>query len=482
MRSRNRGAVWAALPLVLLFACSDGGPLHPHEDAVTVPLQLSANLNGTPVQTLAVEVTAADISTPLAYNLQVTDGQASGSIQIPPGDARTITVRAFDVAGAVTHEGAATVNVSRGNNPPVQIPLLPRSGHQPIDLTLAEVSVTVTPVAVSLASGETAQLAATVIAAGGPVDVDVGWATLNPAIASVSADGLVTGLVTGTVTIVATYAGVGAAATVTVNPTLYMWFIDADGDSFGDPATGVLSASQPAGYIAAGSDCDDTDPSVHPYATEVAGDGIDNDCNGTVDDAPMSYWYRDADGDGFGDPAVWILGYESQAGFVADATDCHDGDATVHPGAPEVADGLDNDCDGLVDEGGEGVWHADNDGDGYGDPTNWFFGFQLPGYVADATDCHDGDPTVNPGAPEVVGDGLDNNCDGVVDEGMGLLYADSDGDGYGDPNNWILGFNLPGYVEDGSDCNDANAGVNPGAPEVAGDGVDNDCDTLIDEL
>ncbi|NOY24743.1 MAG: hypothetical protein GXP62_02625, partial [Oligoflexia bacterium] len=87
--------------------------------------------------------------------------------------------------------------------------------------------------------------------------------------------------------------------------------------------------------------------------------------------------------------------------------------------------GVDDDCNGEVDEAGaadELIWYGDGDGDGYGDPTDLAAGCEAPaGYVAEDTDCDDSDPTVSPGAVDICGDGVDNNCDGVTDDACGML-------------------------------------------------------------
>ncbi len=100
------------------------------------------------------------------------------------------------------------------------------------------------------------------------------------------------------------------------------------------------------GY-AVSEDCDDTDPAINPGADELC-DDLDNDCSGTINDAPVDgrTWHTDADGDGFGDPALSVLACLPPDGEVEDATDCDDSDADIHPGAAEVCDGDDNDCDG----------------------------------------------------------------------------------------------------------------------------------------
>lgn len=117
-------------------------------------------------------------------------------------------------------------------------------------------------------------------------------------------------------------------------------------------------------------DCDDDDPWSSPGAVEVC-DGIDNDCDGVVDDGPADgqTWYADTDADGYGDGSTPLVSCSAPRNTVSDATDCDDTAATVHPDGIEVCDGLDNDCDGQTDEEGAAnspIWYLDDDGDGYG--------------------------------------------------------------------------------------------------------------------
>ena len=222
------------------------------------------------------------------------------------------------------------------------------------------------------------------------------------------------------------------------------WYLDGDGDGYGEANLVVSGCTQPAGYVANGEDCDDSDPQAHPGATERWYDGVNQRCDGASD--------YDADGDGFDsatyggedcdddDPGVvppTCGDSDDPDGDGYAAEDCDNHHSGIHPGAVEVwYDGLDQDCDGNDD---------DADGDG----------------VAVDLDCDDDDPEVYPGAPDAPYDGLDADCD---PEGE----YDADGDGY----------ELP---PTGDDCDDEDPAVYPGATERWYDGVDQDCDGNDDD-
>lgn len=159
--------------------------------------------------------------------------------------------------------------------------------------------------------------------------------------------------------------------------------------------------------------------------------GEDDDCDGRVDDedddvADRGLWYRDADGDGVGagEPTEAC---EAPRRFVAETGDCDDGDAGVGPHRNEACDdaGVDEDCDGLVDDedekpDGEQAWYPDADGDGYGAPAGEVWRCAPPeGHVADGSDCEDADGTVSPAEIEMCGNGVDDDCDGKPN-GCGL--------------------------------------------------------------
>ena len=174
----------------------------------------------------------------------------------------------------------------------------------------------------------------------------------------------------------------------------------------------MRSCSAPAGYVSNDGDCDDGNAAVHPGAPEIC-DGKDNNCDGHVDEG------FDTDGDG----------------YAICEGDCDDNDASVYPGAPEVCDDKDNNCNGQIDEGVKTTFYRDADGDGYGNPaTSTQACAQPAGYVSNNQDCNDAKATIYPGAPELC-DGLDNNCNGQIDEIAGnTYYRDADGDGYGNPS------------------------------------------------
>ena len=251
----------------------------------------------------------------------------------------------------------------------------------------------------------------------------------------------------------------------------------------------VAYADQDADGFPACEDCDDTVASTNPIAVEIC-DGADNDCDGTVDEddaVDTQTWYADGDGDGFGDAASTVDACQAPSGFIADATDCDDGDGAIHPNATEGCDGLDNDCDGWTDDmdpdvTGTTTFYADSDGDGYGGQQFQQDACIAPsGYVTNDSDCDDLDSASYPGGTEIC-DGADNDCDHAVDEGVQTTwYADADGDGYGDANTTVQECNPPaGYASNGDDCDDASAVNNPSAWDVC-DGADNDCDGTVDE-
>jgi len=266
---------------------------------------------------------------------------------------------------------------------------------------------------------------------------------------------------------------------------------DADGDGVTDIA--CIGADG----LPLGQDCDDADPDRYPDNPEVCDDGHDEDCDastvGSVDEDS--------------DLHVASRCCNRVDGVTTCGTDCDDARGNVHPGAPELCDDRDNNCDTMVDEGlAVLTFGIDCDGDGFGvaaDPpamdcvmptTPAACADGAGAWVEDTSDCDDSSAARNPGLIEVC-DGLDNNCDaeGLVDEGLIFTdyYPDCDGDTYGDElASAFSACETPGtppacaggsWVRRRTDCDDTRAAVNPGSVEIC-NAIDDECDGLVDDI
>ncbi len=254
------------------------------------------------------------------------------------------------------------------------------------------------------------------------------------------------------------------------------WRVDADGDTF-TPTQG---------------DCDDTDATIHPGATEDC-DAVDRDCDGdpSLGATDAGTFYADTDTDGYGDASAPVDACVQPANTAANDQDCDDGDTAIHPAASEVCDGVDNDCDSLTDQNLDSgpMWFKDGDGDGH---TDFTVAPQLActqpndtlGSTAPNDDCNDNDASVHPLADELCDD-VDHDCDGELEVGaidVQTWYADTDLDGFGSSAGpgVIACTGSPGSVTNNQDCNDADDEVYPDAEETC-DGQDQDCDGQTDE-
>jgi hypothetical protein len=239
-----------------------------------------------------------------------------------------------------------------------------------------------------------------------------------------------------------------------------LYFVDDDDDGWGAD-TGALESCLPLpDRVLRAGDCADDDATRHPAVPEAC-DGIDNDCNGQIDDGlPITLYFDDDDGDGFGAPGTGIATCDTGDGRVLDATDCADDDPFVNPAATDTCDGVDTDCNGSIDDDATfTLYYPDADGDGLGATGAPFSScFPEPGAVLVPGDCDDADPQVT----------------------GRRWYTDADGDGFGTLPLFAVCDPPADTTATFGDCEDADPLVFPGVPEVCGDGVDNGCDGVDD--
>ncbi|MCB9760039.1 MAG: hypothetical protein H6739_09420 [Alphaproteobacteria bacterium] len=296
------------------------------------------------------------------------------------------------------------------------------------------------------------------------------------------------------------------------------WYADADGDSYGDASVTDIDCDQPSGYVASSTDCDDASASVYPGADEYC-NGVDDDCDSDTDEddaVDASTWYYDGDADGYGDASVSDVDCDQPTDYVSDSTDCDDADAdsyplapetpydgvdqdcdgfdlcdvdedgfdhpdcegddcddendTVYPGAPEIPDGLDNDCNGIAED-------DDTDGDGLPDEYENDIGTDPNNPDSDGDGLLDGqEATPGQDAPDTDGDGLidplddDDDDDGILTEVEAAdgIPVDTDGDG------------TPDHLDEDSD-GDGALDIDEGVEDIDCDGIVNYVDADDDD-
>ena len=227
---------------------------------------------------------------------------------------------------------------------------------------------------------------------------------------------------------------------------LQTFYRDYDRDSYGSPTVTTVACVKPSGYVPVAGDCNDRKATVYPGAPEL-NDSLDNNCNGVVDEnAALKTFYRDADKDGYGNASAKTTAYLQPAGYVLTAGDCNDANVAIHPTAAELCDGIDNDCNGVIDDRLTlKTFYQDYDKDGYGNAAVKKAACAAPaGYVSVSGDCNDKNAAIKPGAIEIARNGLDDNCNGQIDETSNRyvnvnLYGGTNAYSNTTWNNWNVG-------------------------------------------
>jgi len=248
------------------------------------------------------------------------------------------------------------------------------------------------------------------------------------------------------------------------------FYADADNDTFGDPAAARLACEAPPNHVENSSDCADNDPAIHPNADERC-NSVDDDCDEVIDEADAvdaKTWYADTDEDTYGDEDASLVACTAPLGHVEDATDCDDTLDSVFPGADEICDDMDQDCDTVLNNGAidQSTFYLDADNDTWGGTTTAMACDAPANHVERTGDCNDGDPDLHPET---------------------IWHYDGDNDQFGSDAATVMSCTIPSpfYVLTGGDCRDADPNSYPGAPEiclsgVVAEGIDNDCDTVPD--
>jgi hypothetical protein len=231
-----------------------------------------------------------------------------------------------------------------------------------------------------------------------------------------------------------------------------IYYTDNDGDGYGTGAP-IFSCFQPDFTSTNNTDCDDNDDTKH--------EGI--------------IIYQDADDDGYHvEPAITIcMGDQIPPGYklYTLGIDCNDQNPNIHPGATELCNDIDDNCNGIVDEILPTITYC-----GTGPCSSTGHRICVSGQYVDTCITQ-----WNAATPEIC-NGIDDDCDGQIDEGVqNVYYADNDGDGYGAGPEILACSQPPGTSTNNFDCDDTNHMVHPGAPEICGNSIDDNCDGHIDE-